>query len=541
MSKKNIEFGVESRKKLISGVNKLANSVTATLGPNGRNVIFQNPDGSITSTKDGVSVAKQIYLSDPIEDLGAQMVKQASIKTADNAGDGTTTSALLAQSMINEGLNYVNNGVNVMEIKRGMEDAVKVITKYLRTELKEEISSQDQLKQIATVSSNNDEEIGNLISQAITKVGKEGIVHIEESRTGETYLENVEGMQLDKGYKSHFFVTNNNNMSCTLEDPIVLIIDKKLSQVKEILPVLQAVSEMNKPLLIIAEDIEAEALSTLIVNKMRGTLKVCAVKAPEFGERRKLVLEDIAVLTGGTVFSPEKGMKFDQFDTDWFGNARVINTTKDETTIVDGKGEVETINLRIEELKEQIDKSYTPYEKEKLQERLAKFIGGVSIVHVGGNTETEIKEKKDRVEDSLHATKAALEKGIVPGGGSALLFARKQLEKSDINDYGAQIVYRACLAPFEKILSNAGLSKDNIYSIQHQLISNKNKWGGYDIKKKAFIDMKTAGIIDPAKVTRVALENALSVASTLLLTECVITDIPEDKKEAEVDMSQYMQ
>lgn len=541
--KKNIQFGSHARKKLASGVDQLANAVVATLGPNGRNVIFTNDEGGISSTKDGVSVARKIILPDPIEDIGAQMVKQASIKTADNAGDGTTTSTLLAQIMVREGLKCIDNGVNVMDLKKGMESAVSDAVSYLRKNVTEDISSEDQLKQIASVSSNNDEEIGSLISQAVKQVGKEGIIHIEESNTGETYLENVEGMQLDKGYKSHFFVTDNNNMSCTLVEPLVLLIDAKLSKIKELLPVLNKVSMLNKSVLIISEDIDGEALSTLLVNKMRNTLKVCAIKAPEFGDRRKLILEDIATLTGGTVFSPEKGMKFDRFEDEWFGNARLITIDKDTTTIVDGKGEQSKLEERIEELKNQIDASSTPFEKEKLQERLAKFVGGVAIIHVGGNTETEIKEKKDRVDDSLSATKAALEEGIVPGGGIALLVASKNIQpvKNRDSQLGVEIVKKACYSPFMTILKNAGMSDNQVYHVEARVVSKKDKWYGYDIKGDKVINMKEHGIIDPFKVTRIALENALSVASTLLLTECVIVDIPEEKKEQVINpMEQYM-
>jgi chaperonin GroEL len=523
-----ISFGPEARKQLVNGVNKLADAVTATLGPNGRNVVYTD-NGEVKSTKDGVSVAKSITLEDPIEELGVQMVKQAAIKTADAAGDGTTTSTLLAREMVVSGVEYLNNGVNAVEIKRGIDKAVKEVTTFIRENIKEDISSEDQLEQIAAISANNDPEIGKLIATAMQKVGREGVVHIEESKSGDTYLETVEGMQFDRGYKSHFFVTNNNTMTCTLEDCMVLICDKKISQVKEILPLLEGVSSQNKSLLIIAEDIDNEALATMIVNKIRGTLKICAVKAPEFGDRRKLILEDIAALTGGQVFTPDKGMKFEKFSWDWFGEARLITVTKDQTTIVDGKGEADKINIRIEELQEQIEKSQTPFEREKLQERLAKFIGGVAIVHVGGNTETEIKEKKDRVEDALHATKAALEEGIVPGGGITLLKARDAI--TDKTNLGAKIVYKACSMPFTKILKNAGFDDDRIYTLITKLNSvDGNIWDGYDLKEEIIVNMKKAGIIDPAKVSRVALQNAASVAGTILLTEATIVDKPEDSK-----------
>ena len=523
-----ISFGPEARKQLINGINKLADAVTATLGPNGRNVVYTD-NGEVKSTKDGVSVAKNINLEDPIEQLGVQMVKQAAIKTAESAGDGTTTSTLLAREMILAGIEHLNNGVNAVEIKRGIDKAVKEVITYIRENIKEDISSEDQLEQIATISANNDIEIGKLISTAMQKVGREGVVHIEESKSGDTHLETVEGMQFDRGYKSHFFVTNNNNMTCTLEDCMVLICDKKISQVKEILPLLEGVSNQNKSLLIIAEDIDNEALATMIVNKIRGTLKICAVKAPEFGDRRKLILEDIAALTGGQVFTPDKGMKFEKFSWDWFGQARLVTVTKDQTTIVDGKGEEEKINIRIEELQEQIEKAQTPFEREKLQERLAKFIGGVAIVHVGGNTETEIKEKKDRVEDALHATKAALEEGIVPGGGITLLKARDAI--TDKANLGAKIVYKACSMPLTKILKNAGFDDDRIYTLITKLNSiDYGIWEGYDLKEEIIVNMKKAGIIDPAKVSRVALQNAASVAGTILLTEATIVDKPEENK-----------
>lgn len=522
-----IEFGPEARKQLVSGIDKLADAVVATLGPNGRNVVISNNNGYPQSTKDGVTVAKSISLSDNVEEVGVSMVKQAAIKTADSAGDGTTTSTLLAREMVKAGLQHLNNGANAVEIKRGIDNAVKQVVASIR-ENKEDISSEDQLKQVATISANNDEEVGELIATAMNKVGREGVVTIEESKTGETYLETVEGMQFDRGYKSHYFVTNNSTMSCTLEDTLILMTDKKLTQVKELLPILEAVSNQNKSLLIVAEDIDSEALATLIVNKMRGTIKVCAVKAPDFGERRKLILEDMAVLTGGQVFSTEKGMKLDKFSWDWFGEARLVTVTKDETTIVDGRGESESIQTRIQEIQGQIEKATSAFEQEKLQERLAKFVGGVAIIHVGGNTETEMKEKKDRVDDALHATKAALEEGIVAGGGAALLYAREAIENTNI---GSKIVYQACGKPFEQILINAGYDTTRAQMLAMLYTTNETVWEGHDVKTGMIIDMKEAGIIDPAKVTRTALENAASVAGTILLTECVIVDNPEDKKD----------
>ena len=523
-----IEFGPEARKKLSAGVDKLANAVTATLGPNGRNVVIAN-QGIPQSTKDGVTVAKSITLEDPIEELGVQLVKQAAIKTADLAGDGTTTSTLLAQEMVKQGLTHLNNGANAVEIKRSIDKTVKELVDFIRQEIKEDISNEDQLKQVATISANNDPEVGELIATAMQKVGREGVVFIEESKNGETYLETVEGMQFDRGYKSPYFVTDNNTMSTSIQDALILIADKKFTQVKELLPILEAVSAQNKSLLVIAEDIEGEALATLIVNKARGILKVVAVKAPDFGDRRKLLLEDIAIMTGGQVFSTEKGMKLDKFDWKWFGEARVVTVNKDNTTLVDGKGDADAIKLRIEELQAQIEKSTSPYEKEKLQERLAKFIGGVAIVHVGGYTEAEMREKKDRVDDALQATKAALEEGIVPGGGAVLLHARNSI---DISDIGSQIVYNACAAPFKKILSNAGYEQEEIYN-SINAVTGGNYWYGWDLKAEDFVNMKEAGIIDPAKVTRIALENAASVAGTILLTEAVVDDKPEDKKDSQ--------
>ena len=537
-----IEIGPEARKKLGEGIDKLADAVVCTLGPNGRNVVHIK-DGSVNSTKDGVTVAQTINsFKDPIEEIGAQMLKQAAIKTSDTAGDGTTTATLLAREMVNMGLKKLNDGANAVDIKKGIEVGVKSIVKNLH-EMSEDIASQDQLEQIATISANNDPTIGKLISRAMEKVGRDGVVHIEESKTGETYLETVEGMQFDRGYKSPYFVTNNNTMSCTLNDVYVLIADHKFTQVKDLLPILEGVSNTNKSLLIIAEDIDNEALATLIVNKMRGTLKVCAVKSPEFGDRKKLVLEDIATLTGGQVFTKEKGMKLDKFSWEWFGEARVATITKEKTTIVDGKGDEKAINNRVKELSKQIENSQTPFEIEKLQDRMSKFVGGVGIVHVGGNTELEMQEKKDRVDDALHATKAALEEGVVPGGGVALLYSQILLHSMENGNpdynFGLKIVQQACKKPFEQILTNAGFTEvESNMLAQHELIdSGRDTWKGFNIKTKKVTNMKEAGIIDPLKVTRTALEAAASVAGTLLLTETVIADNPEDKKEGGVDPS----
>ena len=516
-----IHYGKDARTKLQNGIDKLADAVVATLGPNGRNVvIFRGAQEAPQSTKDGVTVAKSFLLDDPSEELGVLLIKQAAVKTAEKAGDGTTTSTLLAREMIRKGLSHLDNGENAVEIKRQIEGAIKEVTSELRESVSEDISAEGQLEQIATISANNDVETGKLIAQAIDKVGLEGVVHIEESKTGDTYLETVEGMQFNRGYKSPYFVTDNNTMSCTLDNPSILILDQRLNTVKELLPILEAVSSQGKSLLIIAEDIDNEALATLIVNKMRGTVNVCAVKAPDFGERRKLVLEDIANLTGGVVFSKDKGMKLDKFSWDWFGEARIATVTKEQTTIVDGKGDTDTIATRIDQLQEQILKSKTPYEQEQLQNRLSKFVGGVAIVHVGGSTETEMLEKKDRVDDALHATKAAIEEGIVPGGGKALLVARESITKGTI---GAQIVYDACGTPFEQILTNAGISKTDSSILARDIIKGNTTWESYNLKTEIVENFKEAGIIDPTKVTRLALENAASVAGTVLLTECTLT------------------
>ena len=537
MSKK-IEFGAEARKKLVRGIDTLADAVVATLGPNGRNVVYME-NGMVVSTKDGVSVAKQIgSLEDPIEDLGAQMVKQAAIKTSDHAGDGTTTSTLLARELVKGGLTKLNEGANAVEIKRGIDAGVKEVLKTLKDN-SEKISSEEQLEQIATISANNDPEVGKLISRAMEKVGREGVVYIEESKTDETYLEVVEGMQFDRGYKSPYFVTNNNNMSAVLNDVSILIADHRFNPVKELVHILEGIAQKGKSLLIIAEDIDGEALAALIVNKMRGTLKVVAVKAPDFGERRKLILEDIAILTGGKVFDKDKGMKLDKFDFEWLGQAQTVTVTKEKTTIVDGKGTEEAITERVESLTAQIEKAATPFEMEKLQERLSKFVGGVALVHVGGSTETEMKEKKDRVDDALHATQCALEDGIVPGGGSALLYAREGItygkDESDDFKYGKKLVYNACGKPFETILHNAGYAEIDMYPINLQIGKSKGVWSGYNIKTEAIVDMKVAGIIDPHKVTKNALMNAASIAGTILLTECTIVDTPEDKKDGGMD------
>ena len=542
---KNIIFSKDAREKLATGVDKLANAVTATLGPSGRNVIIEQDMGNPVSTKDGVTVAKSIELKDRVENLGAQIVKQASIKTAEQAGDGTTTSTLLAQSILTEGIKNMKQGSNAIDIKRGIDEAVQHIVGYLNIESKE-ITDEAQLKQIATISANNDLEVGELISSAMEKVGADGVVAIEESKTGETYLETVEGMQFNRGYKSPYFVTDNNTMQAVLSDPLILITDKKLSTVKELLPLLEAVSQQNKPLLIIADDISGEALSTMVVNKMRGILNCVAVGAPEFGDRRKAMLEDIAILTGGTVISTEKGMRLDKFDPSWLGKANKVTVGKEVTTIVDAKGEQEQIIQRVEQIKNLIDESTSPYEKEKLQERLSKFVGGVAIVHVGGHTEVEMKEKKDRVDDALHATKAAIEEGILPGGGTALLKAALWLtdtlnnpleDEKIVGDKltGYDIVINAIEQPFYKILQNAGYSWEDIGDIEERIKHEDDFWFGYNPREEDFFNMFKEGIIDPTKVTRLALENAASVAGTLLITEAVVSNGKNKKNTAGTD------
>ena len=543
MSKK-ITFSKDARNKLADGVDKLANAVTATLGPSGRNVIIEQEMGMPSSTKDGVTVAKSIELKDKVENLGAQIVKQAAIKTAEQAGDGTTTSTLLAQSILTEGLDRMQKGSNVVDIKRGIDEAVEHITSYLGIESKD-ITDEEQLKQIATISANNDDEVGELISTAMDKVGQDGVVTIEESKTGETYLETVEGIQFDRGYKSPYFVTDNNSMQAVLQDPLILITDKGLTQVKELLPILEGVSNQNKSLLIIADNVGGEALSTLVVNKMRGILNCVAVQAPDFGDRKKATLEDIAVLTGGKVVSSEKGMRLDKFDPSWLGSANKVTVGKDTTTIIDAQGEAADIQVRIEEIKSQIDESNSPFEKETLQGRLAKFVGGVAVVHVGGHTEVEMKEKKDRVDDALHATKAAIEEGILPGGGTALLKAALWLADSLGNELddspkpegdkltGYDIVINAIEQPFFKILVNAGYSQDEIGDIELRIKEEGSFWFGYNPREDDYYDMFNEGIIDPTKVTRLALENAASVAGTLLITEAVVSKGKEQKNAAQ--------
>jgi chaperonin GroEL len=542
---KKIIFSNQARLELLNGIDKLADAVVATLGPAGRNAIIEQNMGSPISTKDGVTVAKSIDLEDRVENIGAQIVKQASIKTGDQAGDGTTTSTLIAREIYKQGLEFMDKGANAVEVKRGIDKAVKLVVNYLEETLSKEITDEEQLKQVATISANNDTEVGELISTAMDKVGRDGVVTIEESRTGETYLETVEGMQFSRGYKSPYFVTDNNSMQAVLRDPLILITDKRLNQVKELLPILEAVSQQNKSLVIIGDDIDGEALSTLVVNKMRGILNCVAVKAPEFGDRKKAILEDIATLTGGTVVSTEKGMRLEKFDSEWFGNAKKVTVGKDLTTIIDALGKEDKIEDRVKELKNQIDETNSPYEIEKLQDRLAAFIGGVAIVHVGGHTEVEMKEKKDRVDDALHATKAALQEGILPGGGIALLNASKMLcqEIGGIEgeqQTGFDIVIKATEKPFYQILANAGYSVKESGDIEEDILSNSDDlWLGYDLRESNVVNMFKEGIIDPTKVTRLALENAASVAGTMLITETVVSNIKTNETPG-VDPSMMM-
>jgi chaperonin GroEL len=542
---KEISFGKDSRDKLRSGVDQLANAVVCTLGPSGRNVFIHRKGASPISTKDGVTVAKEVELEDPTENTGAQAVKEVAIKSANLAGDGTTTATLLAREIYVQGLDAIENS-NAVEVKRGIDIAVKEVVTYLQKDYSQDITDELQLKQVATISGNNDPEVGNLIATAMDKVGRDGVVTIEESKTGETYLETVEGMQFSRGYKSPYFTTDNATMTAILDNPLILITDKRLQHIKEMLPLLESVSQQNKSLLIIADDIDGEALSTLVVNKMRGTLKVVAVKAPEFGDKKKAMLEDIATLTGGAVVSTEKGMKLDKFDPAWFGQARKVTVGKDDTTIVDGKGSEEAISQRLEDLKNQIDNTVSPYEKEILQDRLAKLVGGVAMIHVGGHTEVEMREKKDRVDDALHATQAALQEGYLPGGGVALLNAAHHLKENPLvpthpdQEKGFDIVMRAIRKPFEQILLNAGETQDKIEDREDTLLAG-DKWQGFNPRTGQYVDMLKEGIIDPTKVTRLALENAASVAGTMLITECVIVDKKEDKQsQGEINPMDFM-
>jgi chaperonin GroEL len=525
-----IKFDLEARTSLKAGVDKLANAVKVTLGPKGRNVILQKQFGVPHITKDGVSVAKEIELEDPIENMGAQLVKEVASKTADQAGDGTTTATVLAQEIYNLGFKNVAAGANPMDLKRGIDVAVGAVVKELAN-ISKKIKSSTEIEQVATISANNDSEIGKMIATAMEKVGKDGIITVEEAKGIETEVKVVEGMQFDKGYSSPYFVTNQDTMDVQFDNALVLIYDKRISAMKDILPVLESVAQTNKPLVIISEDLEGEAMATLVVNKMRGTLKVAAVKAPAFGDRRKEMLQDIATITGGTVISEEVGLSLEKVTMSMLGKAEKIVIDKDNTTIINGGGKKEDIKARIELIKTQIDKSTSDYDTEKLQERLSKLSGGVAILYIGAATEVEMKEKKDRVDDALHATRAAVAEGIVPGGGVALIRAQSALDKLELpneSDYntGIFIVRKAIEAPLKTIVQNAGGSAEVIIN---EVRSSKGNIG-YNARTEEYVDMVKAGIIDPTKVTRLALENAGSIASLLLTTECVIATEKEEKQ-----------
>lgn len=525
---KEIKFDIEARDGLKRGVDALANAVKVTLGPKGRNVIISKSFGGPTVTKDGVSVAKEVELTDTLENMGAQMVKEVASKTNDLAGDGTTTATVLAQAIVKEGLKNVAAGANPMDLKRGIDKAVEAIVADLASQSKEVGSATEKIKQVASISANNDETIGELIATAFGKVGKEGVITVEEAKGTDTYVDVVEGMQFDRGYLSAYFVTNSEKMEAELDRPYILLYDKKVSSMKDLLPVLEPVAQSGRPLLIIAEDVDGEALATLVVNKLRGALKIAAVKAPGFGDRRKALLEDIAILTGGTVIAEERGYTLENATLDMLGTCEKVTIDKDNTTIVNGAGEAENIKGRVNQIKSQMESTTSDYDREKLQERLAKLAGGVAVLYVGAASEVEMKEKKDRVDDALHATRAAVEEGIVAGGGVALLRAKAALanitpENAD-EATGIQIVARAVESPLRTIVENAGLEG----SVVVAKVAEGSGDFGYNAKTDEYVDMLGAGIIDPKKVTRVALENAASVAGMILTTECALIDIKEE-------------
>ena len=528
---KQLKFDVAARESLMKGVDKLANAVKVTLGPKGRNVMIAKAFGAPNVTKDGVSVAKEVELEDAYENLGAQMAKEVANKTSDAAGDGTTTATVLAQAITREGLKNVAAGANPMDIKRGMDAAVDAVIKEIG-KMAVKINGKEHIAQVATISANNDPEIGDLLANAMEKVGNDGVITIEESKTADTVLDVVEGMQFDRGYLSPYFVTNTDSMEVSLENPYILLYDKKISTMKDLLPMLEHVAKQGKSLLIIAEDVDGEALATLVVNKMRGTLKVAAVKAPGFGDRRKAMLEDIAILTGGMLVSEDTGAKLEDAPVTVLGQAKSITITKDNTTIVEGAGDAASIKARIGQIKKQIEATTSDYDREKLQERLAKLAGGVAVIKVGAATEVEMKEKKDRVDDAMHATRAAVEEGIVPGGGVALIRAEKAIDALNFDNAdqktGAAIIRRAIEEPLRQIVQNAGL--------EGSVVVNKVKEGkdafGYNAKTDTYEDLIKAGVIDPAKVTRTALKNASSIASMILTTDCVITEKKEPKPAA---------
>ena len=543
MSKK-LNFNTEAREGLLKGVNILGDAVKATLGPKGRNVVLEKAYGEYHSTKDGVSVAKEVELEDPVENAGAQMVKEVANKVNDSAGDGTTTATVLAQAILNTGFKRVEAGSNPVEVKRGMDKAVKVIVSELEN-LSSPIKGSEAIAQVATISANNDLSIGNLISTAMDKVGVEGVITVEESNTAEDSLETVEGMQFQSGYLSPYFINDQKNMQVQLENPLILSVNKKLRDLKEMVKVLEHCIAQDRALLLVAEDIDGEALAGLIVNNARGTLKVAAVKAFGYGDKREANLEDIATLTGGQVVSPKKGMKLQNFDADWFGTARSVTITNKFTTIIDGAGDADEILERVEEIKTMIENSDSHYETEQYQDRMSRLAGGVAVMRIGAESELELKEKKDRVEDALNATRAAIDEGIVPGGGSALRWAVNNQELLDITvntenrdqEIGVDIIHDACKAPFNAIMENAGLNPDVIWSDIHRKMTEEYSespddliWG-YDARNEKVVNMISAGIIDPTKVTRIALEKACSVAGTMLTTECIVTINKEDKKQ----------
>jgi chaperonin GroEL len=525
---KDIIFDLDARNGIKRGVDALANAVKVTLGPRGRNVIISKSFGAPVVTKDGVSVAKEIELEDPLENMGAQMVKEVASKTNDLAGDGTTTATVLAQAIVKEGLKNVAAGANPMDLKRGIDKAVEAIVKDLEKQATKVGNSSEMIKQVAAISSNNDEAIGALIAKAFGKVGKEGVITVEEAKGTDTYVDVVEGMQFDRGFLSPYFVTDSEKMQTELENPMILLCDKKISSMKDLMPILEPVAQQGKSLLIIAEDVDGEALATLVINKMRGSLKIAAVKAPGFGDRRKAMLEDIAILTGGTVVSEERGFTLENTTIEMLGTAETVTIDKDNTTIVNGAGKKTDIKTRIGQIKSQIESTTSDYDKEKLQERLAKLAGGVAVLYVGAASEVEMKEKKDRVDDALHATRAAVEEGIVAGGGVALIRAQNSLGKiittNQDEKTGVQIVARAIEAPLRTIVENAGGEG----SVVINKVLEGTKSFGYDAKSETYVDMLKAGIIDPKKVTRIALENAASVAGMILTTECALVDIKED-------------
>ena len=528
---KDLKFNIEAREQLKQGVDALANAVKVTLGPKGRNVIIEKKFGAPHITKDGVTVAKEIELADPFQNTGAQLVKSVASKTGDDAGDGTTTATVLAQSIVATGLKNVAAGANPMDLKRGIDKAVAKVVEHVKAQSEQVGEDYDKIEQVATVSANNDNEIGKLIADAMKKVSKDGVITIEEAKGRETTIGVVEGMQFDRGYLSPYFVTNTEKMECEMENPLILIYDKKISNLQEFLPILNPAAQTGRPILVIAEDVDSEALTTLVVNRLRAQLKICAVKAPGFGDRRKAMLEDIAILTGGIVISEEKGLKLEQATIEMLGSAEKVTISKDNTTIVGGKGQKENIQDRINQIKNEIKNTTSSYDKEKLQERLAKLSGGVAVLYVGAASEVEMKEKKDRVDDALCATRAAIEEGTIPGGGVALIRAIESLDKLEGENAdettGINIVKRAIEEPLRQIVENAGLEG----SVVVEKVRNQKGYFGYNARKDTYENLRESGIIDPAKVCRVALENAASIAGMFLTTECVICDAKEDKPE----------